>query len=131
MPAQAGGGIGGLIVVFQIDDEARGGEVAGRRAAWLVLPDRALALKQEAVPRQRDKLARCAPVVAVIGLVPAGQRDQRGMLEIIVPQRIETIPAHLGGTRQPRGLSLVFGRDKGRAPLARGLAYRAADRGKE
>src|ERR1700722_20868467 len=119
--------IGDLVVVLQVDDEARSGKVERRCPAPLLLPGVTLPLEQETVFGEGDKLARTTAIVAVVRLSAAGQRDARTVVKIVVPDGIEPVAAVVDRARHPRHLALVFRRDEGGAP-SRGLAYAAADR---
>src|SRR5665213_2822894 len=111
--AQPGAGIGDLVVILQIGHEIGWREVEGRRAARLLLPSVPLALVEEAVLGGGDELARAAVIVAVIGFAAPGDGNHRGVVEIVVPQRVEAIPAGLGRAHHSGVLRLVFGGDEG------------------
>src|SRR4051812_42859117 len=86
-----------------LDEGDEGGrlEVEARRAAALGLVRVTLALKQIAVLRGGDELLRIAVVILVIGLVASGQGHHGGVVEIIVPERVEAMAAALRGAHQP------------------------------
>src|SRR6266542_1679226 len=109
MSAQTMSRVGDLVVVLDVGDEAARVEVEARRAASLLLPLVALPLVESAPLDRRDELLRVAKVVAVVGLVAAGQGDQRAVMEVVVPQRIETVATLVERPHESALLRLVFG----------------------
>ena len=66
-------------------------------------------------------------MVCVVGLAPPGERDQRAVVEVVVPERVESVAAAGGRAGEARLLRLVLGDDDRLAP-ARRLAHPAGDR---
>ena len=118
--------VGDLIVVLQIVDEAPGLDAARRRAAPRLLPRVDLTLKQVSTLRGGHELLGRASVVAEIRLGLAGQRHVRRMMEVVVPDAIEPVPADLEWPDEPGVLRLVLG-DDDRAAAARRRADAPAD----
>ena len=113
MQPQAARRVGDLIVVFEEGDEGGRRQREARRAARRVLPVVPLPLEQIAVSRRRDQLLRRAPVVVVVGFAPAGQGDVRGMMEVVVPERVEAVAAIVQlGRGKARLLRFVLGDEK-------------------
>src|SRR5205823_5284480 len=81
--------VGDLIVILEEMDEAMVREAARRSPAWLVLPRVDLALIQKSVHQGREELLHAAAVVVQVALGKARRRDPRGVVEVVVPQRIE------------------------------------------
>ncbi len=113
--ALAAGGVGDLVVVLEEVDERRRRQVERRGAAALLLPRVPLPLVEKAVLDARDQLLRRAEVVGVVGLVAAGQRHQRRVVEVVVPERVEAVAALRGRAHQLRLLRLVLGDDRSSA----------------
>src|SRR5688572_6709609 len=76
---RAGGGVGDLIVVLQIDDELRWSEIHGRRAAALLLPFVMLSLIKKSALQRRHELLRRSAIVRVVRLSLPGERDHGRM----------------------------------------------------
>src|SRR4029079_17242912 len=83
--------IGHLVVVWEERHEGGGRQAEAGRAAALLLPGVALALVEVAVLDRRDQLLRRAAVVSVVRLFAPGERDDGGMVEVVVPQRIDAV----------------------------------------
>ena len=94
------------------------------RAAALALPGVALALIEEAALDGRDQLLGRPGVVAVVGLGAAGERDRGGVVEVVVPQRVEAVAAGRHRADEPHVLRLVLGDQENRS--ATGARPRAA-----
>ena len=101
-----------------------------RRAAGLMLPSVPLALIQESVLRRGDELLRRAEIVRVVRLAPARQRHHRGVMKVVVPERVEAATTALDGMKERRVLRLVL-TDNPRAPLSGALANRLGDLGED
>src|SRR5688500_10772687 len=101
-------GIGDRIMVLGEIHEGGGADIQRRRAPPLSLMGIDLILEEIAVFGCRDELLGAALVVLVIGLAMPGQRDHARMVEIVVPQGVETVTAGLERARQLRMLRLVF-----------------------
>ena len=83
-------------------DADRGG------AARLALPGIVLSLVEEAVTRRRHELLRAAAVVVEVAVTPAGQRDARGVVVVVVPHRVEAVAAGRGRSERVDALRLVL-----------------------
>ncbi len=118
--------VGDLIVVLEIVHEALAREAERRAPASLPLPLVALALVQESVLGGGDELLGPAAVVAVVGLVASGERDEGRMVKVVVPQGVERVSAFAAGREQPRLLRFVLTNDQ-RAARAAGTAHRVDD----
>ena len=105
----AADGVRDLVVVLQERDERGRRQVQRRGPAALLLPGVPLPLVQVPPLHRRQDLLRGAAVVRVVGLVVAGQRDARAVVEVVVPQRVQAVAAGLGRAHHPRLLRLVLG----------------------
>src|SRR4029079_10898217 len=63
-----------------------------------------------------DELLRSAQVIGVVRLAVSGQRHQRGVVKIVIPQGVETKPALVHGAQAPNVLLFVLGYDDDRTP---------------
>src|SRR6185503_18287819 len=81
--------VGDLIVVLEEGDEPVARDAADRTPARLALPRVELALIEEAALDRRHQLLRRPAVVVEVAVDDAGQRDPRGVVEVVVPQRVE------------------------------------------
>lgn len=118
--------VGHLIVVLDEGDE-RGGPNAPRGGtAILSLPGVSLALVEIAVLRCRDELLGYAEVVGVVRLVSARQRDERAVVIVVVPHRVQAVSPFGNGPHHPRVLRLVLRHEQDGA-----AAGRRARRGRE
>src|SRR5829696_6546452 len=104
--AAATGRVRHLIVVLEKGDELCGFEPGRGRPPARLLPHVPLPLKEEPPLGERDELLRSAAVIRVIGLASSGDRDGSGVVEVVVPQRIEAKPAVLNRTECPDVLPL-------------------------
>src|SRR6185436_5619873 len=86
-------GVGDLVVILDIRDERVWREIEAGRASRFLLPAVPLPLIQVPVFRAGNELLRGARVVAVVRLAPARQRDDRGVVIVVVPERIEATSA--------------------------------------
>ena len=123
-------GVGDLIMVCDERHHALRRQVAAGPATAFFLPAVKLPLVKKAVLDRGDKFLRRAAVVGVVGRVAAGQRDERGVMQVIVPKAIEPVAAGGGWPHEFRFLRLVLGDQDDRA-LARRLARGAAERGQD
>ncbi len=80
--------------------------------------------------RGRDEFLGRAVVVRVVGLLLAGEGHHRAVMEIVVPERVESVAAAPGRAHEPRVLGLVFRHDDGGAS-ARRRPYLAGESGQE
>ena len=126
----AAGRVGDLVVILQAGDEGGGVDAEGRGAAVRLAEAVELALEQEAPLDRRDQLLRRAVVVGVIGLGTLGHRHRGGVVEVVVPDRVEPVTALLDRADQPDLLVLVLG-DQDDRPLAGRVAGQAAHLGEE
>ena len=78
-------------MVLQIEHETFGGEIEGRRPAALLLPFVVLPLIEKTPPQRRQQLLRSPSIVGVVSLAVSGERDQRRVVEVVVPERVEAI----------------------------------------
>src|SRR5687768_14308609 len=123
-------GVGHLVVILQEVDERGRRQAEGGRAAAGLLPEVALSLVEKAVFRGRDELLRRAVVVGVIRLAMAGERDQRGVMPVVVPEGVEAVAALVERADETRLLRLVLRHEINRPPASR-RASRAADDGQD
>jgi hypothetical protein len=100
-----------LVVVLQEGDERRGLETGGRGTARLILPAIALALVEKAALGERYELLRPTAIVGEVGLVTAGKRHARAVMEVVIPDRIEAMPSLLPGSYQACVLRFVLAHD--------------------
>ncbi len=119
--------VGQLVVVLQILDEPPRLQAGRRAAPPLPLPGIDLPLVDVAPLGRRDELLRRAEVVAIVRLAAARGGDDRGVVEVVGPQRIEPEAPLLRRPDQVRLLRLVLADDQRPAP-PRGLAHPAGDR---
>jgi hypothetical protein len=120
-------GVRHLVVIFEKRDELRRLEIEGRSSAPLLLPGVALPLKQIPPLDGADHLLRSADVVSIIGLAAPRERDARGVVQVVVPERVEPTATLFEAAYQPRFLWLVFGDQNDvtrRRFLSRVLPYR-------
>src|SRR5258708_5478461 len=87
-----------------------------------------LPLEQKPVFGQRYEFSGAPVIIAVVTLALARQCDDRAVVEIVVPQCVETIAARFLRTRQPRHLSLILGGNEGNAAAPGSDAHPARDR---
>src|SRR5262249_49759375 len=108
--------ISNLIVVLNEIDEGRARDFQTGRPPPPLLPSVPLALIEVAVFDRRNKLLRLAQIVRVIGFLAPGHRDHRAVMEIVVPERVNSATALLRRPDEDRLLRLVFGDDDDRTP---------------
>src|SRR5439155_19579183 len=94
--------IGNLIVVLQKSYEGPRWNIARGSTTMLLLPLAPLALIQIAVFAGRHQLLRAAQVVRIIRLIMARQRDQRRVMEVVIPQTVQAIAAALRRSNELR-----------------------------
>ena len=87
--------VGDLIVILRKNNEHRGWLGRHHRTARLVLPEIPLPLIEKATFDCRKKFLGLTTVVSVVGFTPAGKGYPGGVVKVIVPHAIETIPALL------------------------------------
>src|SRR5689334_10289856 len=85
-----------------------------------------LTLKEKAVLRGRDKFLRPPAVIVIITGVAAGQSDDRGVMEVVVPERVQTVAAGLARLDETDFLGLVLC-DQNERTFARCLARSFGD----
>src|SRR5437016_14510714 len=102
-------------MILNEGDERVWGRTKSRRAARCFLPEVGLSLKQITVLGCGNKLLRRAEIIAVVRFPFSGQRHDRAMMKIIVPNCIEIIAAFAARTDELRNLPLVFGDQNNRA----------------
>src|SRR6185437_2354725 len=120
----AGGAVGELVVVGDEGDEARWRQIECRSAARLMLPPVPLALVEKPVLGRRQQLLRGAAVAVEVGLVAAGGGDPSAVVEVVVPERVEAVPAGAARTGELRFLRLVLADDDRGAPAGAGTSRR-------
>src|SRR5437016_13068975 len=96
-------------MILNEGDERVWGRTKSRRAARCFLPEIGLSLKQITVLGRGNKFLRRAEIIAVVRFPFSGQRDDRAVMEIVVPNRIEIVAAFAAGTNELGNLPLVFG----------------------
>ena len=111
--------IADLVMVLQKDDRRFRRQSGRGLTARLLLPRVALTLIEKAAAHARDELLRATGVVAEVPVARAGQGDLRGVMEVVVPHRVETEAAALGRQQLLRVLRLVLGDHDDRARLRR------------
>ncbi len=90
MESTARPGIGDLIVILEKADEPAV-RMPGRIAATrLLLPRIPLPLIEEVLPRHDGELMRRALIVGEIRLAPPRQRNDRGVVPVLVPDAVDT-----------------------------------------
>src|SRR5215216_1310923 len=94
-------------------------EIKGRGAAPLLLPRIALPLVEIAPLESRNKFLRCPLIVGVIGRTMPSERHHRTVVEIIVPEGVETISAALWRADQFGMLWFVFSHQEGSTSMGR------------
>jgi hypothetical protein len=124
--AQPGGRIGDLVVVLDEADEYVRGDPERRGAAPLLLPRVALPLVEIAVLERGHEFLGVPAVVAVVGVVARGEHHLCAVMEIVVPERVHSVPALGLRFHEPRLLRLVLGNDY-RLPRPRRRAHLADD----
>src|SRR5258708_25441353 len=87
-----------------------------------------LPLEQTPVFGQRYELGGTTVIIAVVPLAPARQRDDRTVVEIVVPQRVETVASRFLRAGQPRRLSLILRGNEGNAAAPGSDAHPARNR---
>src|SRR5262245_5726707 len=105
-----------LIVVLNEIDEGRAWNLQTGGPAPPLLPYVPLALIKVAVFDRLDDLRGLAQIVGVVGFVAPGHRHHRAVMEIVVPERVNSVTALLRRPDEDRLLRLVFGDDDDRTP---------------
>src|SRR5450432_2204464 len=126
MTAGAIRGICHLIVILNEENFGSRRRLQSRSSTALLLPFIVLPLIQEPVFYSRDELLRLSQIVGVIRLIAAGQRHHGAVMEVIIPQSIQTIAAFIGRLNQLHVLRLIFADDEG-GPGRRFSMYLARD----
>src|SRR5262249_45066059 len=91
MDTAPGCAVGDLIVILQVADERPRRKIQGRRSAPVALPAIVLALIQKpALDRRNDLLGR-PEIVAVVRFPATCQSHQRAVMEVVVPERVQSI----------------------------------------
>src|SRR5919108_4018897 len=125
--AQATAGVRDLVVILDESHKRRRLQPPCRGATALLLPLVPLSLVKVAPFQRRDKLLRCPLVISIVGLLTACNGDHSAMMEVIVPQCIESISALRGRSHQPGVLWLVLRHKNGRSSTGR-APYLLGDR---
>ncbi len=95
MDSPAAPGIGYLVMVLQEGDELVRMQPERGSAAKLLVPRGPLPLEEESPFHCGNELLRRPFKIAIIGLVPPGQRHARAMVKIVIPQSIQSITQYL------------------------------------
>src|SRR5688500_7630672 len=119
MRALAAAGIRDLIVILNVSDEGARFQTSRRRAAPVLLPFVSLPLVEISVFHCGKELLRRAPVVGVIRVGPAGQRNDHGVVVVVVPETIHAVAAPVDGSCKLSLLRLVFRDDDSPPTLCR------------
>src|SRR5262249_1504585 len=119
MTAQPAARVGNLIMVLQKGHKRCGLEIEGRGTTPLLLPHIALPLVEIASLEGRNKFLRSPPVVTVIGCTAPGKCYHSTVVEVIVPEHVEAMPALLRWADQFRMLWFVLGHEEGGATMSR------------
>ena len=88
--------VGDLIVILQEVHKCRRRQIQGRRSAPSLLKGVTLPLVEISPLRGGNKLLRRAGMIEIIGFGMSGQRHQRAMVEIVIPQCVHSVAASLG-----------------------------------
>ena len=115
-------------MILDVGHKRRRRHAVGSRPARLRLPRVTLSLKQVAVLGGRNQFLRRAVMIRVVGFAPPGHRDDRAVMKIVVPHRIETVATGINGPNEAYGLRLAFG-DQNDWLAARSRARAASDVG--
>src|SRR4051812_30276304 len=99
-----------LVVTLEECDEVLWSEAKSRRSAALLLPWVILTLVQESVLGSGYEFLWLPPISAEIRFVVSRQRDERRMMKIVVPHRVDAEVSH-----QPGVLRFVFRDDDDRS----------------
>ena len=91
MNSYSSAGVGDLIVVLQIVDKAFCREIKRRSPPVFFLPCVVLPLVEVSILGRRYKLLRCSHVITEIGFGMSGKSDHRCPVEIVIPERIQSI----------------------------------------
>src|SRR5690606_2409507 len=106
--AHTAAGVGQLIVILHEVQERVPRNARRGRAPALVLPLVTLALVEEAALDGGYELLRGAEVVGVVRLAAARERHDSGVVEVVVPQGVQTVAAVLERQDEPHLLRLVL-----------------------
>ncbi len=104
-------------MVFQIGDEGRAGQIECQAAPILLVPAEILPLEQEAPLERRDQFLRAADKVGVVRFRAARQADDRAMMKVVVPLRVESIASLVRPTNANGLLRLILGDQKNGPPM--------------
>src|SRR5262245_12164018 len=95
-------------MVLEEDDKVGRREVQRWGSATLLLPFVPLPLEKITVFRAGNELLWSAAIVCVIRFTPAGGGHDRGVVIIIIPERIETIAGGFVTSDEPGFLRFIF-----------------------
>src|SRR5436190_19107783 len=96
-------------------DKARRLDIQRRGSSALLLPCIVLPLIQKPPLHSRDEFLRAAAVIGIVRFASSRKRHSSRVMEVIVPDGIQTIAAVLEVSHDPRVLWLVFSADHNRA----------------
>src|SRR5262245_53511361 len=119
-----------LVVILEKRDEFVGRDVETWLTATFPLPRAPLALKEIAVLDCGNQLLGRAAIVGVIGLTASGQRHHGSMVEVVVPEGVESVAALFDGSDEMWMLRLVLVGHNDQSPLCR-VAHSTADLGQD
>jgi hypothetical protein len=77
--------------------------------ARTLLPRVVLSLKKESIFGRRNKFLCCTEMVRVVGLSPLRQTNKHRVMQVIVPEAIQTVTTLFNGPNQRRVLGFVLG----------------------
>ena len=100
--------VGDLVVVLEVRDETGVWQIERRCSSPLLLPRVILPLIEEAVPCDRPQLARAPEIVAEVRVLAPGERDARGVVRVVVPERVDPPAAPALGREMGCTLPLVL-----------------------
>src|SRR5512145_1704237 len=115
MKAAAHAEIGHLVVIFNIIDKPCRFYSTSGATASLALPAIRLPLIKESRLCRGYEFPHIAAIIRKICLAVSGQRYQRRVMKIIIPEGIYSVPALIDRSNQCRLLRLIFGCDNGTA----------------
>src|SRR5829696_6760315 len=85
--------IGNLVMILGENDKRGSGFIGNNRATWLLLPLIALTLIKKPALDRRKPLLRSPAVIRIVSFPSSGESNPRGMMKIIIPHGIKSIPA--------------------------------------
>src|SRR5215207_7792941 len=100
--------IGNLVMILGENDKRGSGFIGNNCATWLLLPLIALTLIKKPALNRREPFLRSPAVIRIVRFPSSGEGNPRGMMKIIVPHPIKSIPTlgYRGRTRNILGFIL-------------------------